>query len=150
MVAGSPRPRRAHFRRTYPTAALYLQTHFADGAYLERIATDYVDYLVLLVPAHYTWILSSVKRQVRFFNRAPSHHSLLQICNGQFDLAIIGHGRKTFPNLGLAALLLRECLRACDVGKFAIAIFTRNTGWVLRIKKPVKMAKSAGCLVAGL
>src|SRR5262245_30890464 len=50
----------------------------------------------------------------------------------------------------LAALLLCESLRACDVRQFAIPILTRNVGGIIRIKKPVKIAKSVGRLIAGL
>ena len=75
-----------HIRQLAP----HLQAHLGDGIYSERIAMNYV-YLVLLVRAHGTWILCSVKRQVRFFGRAPSHHAPLQICKGQAYLAVIGN-----------------------------------------------------------
>src|SRR5215510_6677917 len=96
--------------------APHLQAHLRDGVYFERIAANYVDNLVLLIPAHDTGVLGCIERKVRFFGRAPSQHSPLQICKGQFDLANIGDGRKALSNLGFAALLLCEGLRACDVG----------------------------------
>src|SRR5262247_1182077 len=62
--------------------ALHLQAHLRDGVDFERIAPNYVDNLVLLIPAHDAGVLGCVERKVRFFGRVPSQHAPLQICKG--------------------------------------------------------------------
>src|SRR5262245_58981037 len=74
--------------------ALGLEAHLRYSIDSERIASNDVDYLVLLIPTNDTWILGSVQRQVRFFRGHPSQHSTLPKRERQRDFPVIGYCRK--------------------------------------------------------
>src|SRR5262249_1817402 len=54
------------------------------------------------------------------------------------------------PHLGLAACLLSEGLRTCDVGERAVAILAGNARGILRVQEPVDVRELTRPLVAGL
>src|SRR5262245_11639404 len=129
---------------------MHFEADLGYGIYLERIASHDVDRLVFLVPAHDAWILGGIERQIRPVGSRPDYHAALPIGERQMHLSAISHGGESLPNFGLAASLFSEGLRTRDVGEFAIAVLTWNTGGIFCVKKPVNMPECTGLLIAGL
>src|SRR5262245_1532461 len=66
------------------------------------------------------------------------------------DLTTTGDSRERLADLCLTGTLLGERLRSRDTGQGAIAILAGNGRRILRVRKPMDMGESPGCLIASL